>query len=397
MFPATATPEFTPIPRPTGASPRVALSPFHSSMARRILTAARRARRASSPALTGTPNTAMSSSPTYLSTTPPSASTASLRRCMHWFRNSMTSWGSMPSVNAVKPRTSANRTVTWRFSPPSSTPPSISSSAMSRDTTLFSTERYRSFSSRPRVISLNASASLPTSSRDRTDTSVSKSPSATRVVAATSARMGLERPRLSTVLTRSARRRAPPPPNNSALRIRSNGAKTGPSGTATTRHPCSGSPSMRGLAFMDHGLPSASSISTAAAPAAAARTEESSFLPRGVPTTQSPDTTRQTSTPTTSPIRATSVSVTGSPNEIVPMGRPANSMTRVRMPKRSPSRTRYDRTSKASPSRSSAAMSRRRRGSDSSMGTSLCSVSTGRPRESVKATTISGMSARSNS
>ena len=113
----------------------------------------------------------MTSSPMNLSTTPCSASTTLASRSMHSLRSAITACGSMPSVSEVKPRMSANKTVISRFSPPSSTSPFISSSAMSLDTTLLSTERYCSRTSRPRVISLNAPASLPISSLESIETS----------------------------------------------------------------------------------------------------------------------------------------------------------------------------------------------------------------------------------
>ena len=75
-------------------------------------------------------------------------------------------------AQAVAP-SMAKRTVTSRFSPPSSTSPLISSSAMSWETTLLKTDRYRSLMRRPRVMSLNAVASVPSSSRESTETSAS--------------------------------------------------------------------------------------------------------------------------------------------------------------------------------------------------------------------------------
>ena len=64
----------------------------------------------------GAPKVAMMQSPSYLSTCPPKRSTAFSRTAKQRFMTSTTSSGSIFSDMAVKPDTSANRTVACRRS-----------------------------------------------------------------------------------------------------------------------------------------------------------------------------------------------------------------------------------------------------------------------------------------
>src|SRR3989304_4791613 len=86
-------------------------------------TAACTARRASTSKATGAPKRAISSSPTTLSTWPPTASTSAPRAAKTSFITSVTTSGSIFSVSAVKPAMSAKSTATTRRSLVTPCPP----------------------------------------------------------------------------------------------------------------------------------------------------------------------------------------------------------------------------------------------------------------------------------
>ncbi|CAM3232807.1 hypothetical protein JHFBIEKO_5228 [Methylobacterium mesophilicum] len=95
----------------TGDRPARARSRLQASMAAARERAATTARSVSSGAARGTPKTAMTSSPTNLSTRPPAASIAPAARRRNSARNAATSPGDRVSQSPVKSRMSANSTV----------------------------------------------------------------------------------------------------------------------------------------------------------------------------------------------------------------------------------------------------------------------------------------------
>lgn len=114
MFPTITSPVCTPMRMRTGGLPSWLLASLSDFSATQTASAARHARSAWSCWVSGAPQNAMTLSPMYLSTVPPSASTHFATSVKWSLRKPAISAAGRVSERPVKPAMSVNRTVTLR-------------------------------------------------------------------------------------------------------------------------------------------------------------------------------------------------------------------------------------------------------------------------------------------
>ena len=120
MLPAIISPEFTPMPISSWTIPLAAQARFSSPSSLTMATAACTAWLACSASSSGALKSAITMSPTNLSTVPLWRNTISTIREKYSFNCRTSSSGSPRSVTVVNPRMSENNTVITRRLPPSS-------------------------------------------------------------------------------------------------------------------------------------------------------------------------------------------------------------------------------------------------------------------------------------